>query len=272
MEHHPTWLGNLFNWLFSGLAGGIMDVVGIHPHDAARPIPDYLASEITIFLGCIIFFLWFRNKLSVDNPHGMQLIFEKFLANPMKIGIYDLLDENVGHGGRAHLSVIGSIALFVLLSNLISLIPNTLSPTAVHIVPFGCAVVVFIYYNFSGIRAHGILGYLKHFIGAALESPWWLWPIMIPLLVIVEIISHFARLLSLTVRLWVNMVVSETLYVVFLGIGVGAVAALGLAASPIPMIIPLAFVVLHVFVAFLQAFVFTLLPIVYVGGAVTEEH
>jgi F-type H+-transporting ATPase subunit a len=95
----------------------------------------------------------------------------------------------------------------------------------------------------------------------------------------IEIVSHMARLLSLTVRLWVNMVVSELLYLTFLGLGVFVMTSLasvnqvlGGIGAIAPVIIPFAFVLLHVFVAFLQAFVFTLLPIVYVGGAVAEEH
>ena len=99
-------------------------------------------------------------------------------------------------------------------------------------------------------------------------------PIMLP----IEIVSNLARLLSLTVRLWVNMVVSELLYVTFLGLTLalflfaGKLNALGYALAPVPLLVPCIFILLHIFVGFLQAFVFTLLPIIYVGGAVGEEH
>ena len=152
MEHHPTWVGNIFNYLFGGVVGPLLDAVGIHPHDAGRPIPDHIAVEIFIFLLCIPFFLWFRRKLSADNPGGMQLAFEQLLNNSFQVGIYDLLDEIVGHNGRRHLAVIGSVGLFVLFCNLISLVPETLSPTAVATVPLGCALAVFVYYNFAGVR------------------------------------------------------------------------------------------------------------------------
>lgn len=264
MEHHPTWIGNIFNWLFGGIAGTLMEAVGLRPHDPGRPIPDHIAIELFIFILCIPFFLWLRRRLSADNPGAVQLVFEKFLSNPFRVGMYDLLDEIVGHHGRQHLAAVGSIGLFVLLCNLISLIPDTLSPTAVVTVPLGCALAVFAYYNVEGVRAHGALGYGRHFLGPVLAMS----PLMLP----IEIISHLARLLSLTVRLWVNMVVSETLYLVFLGLGILAMEAIGPVGVIAPLLVPLAFVLLHVFVAFLQAFVFTLLPIVYVGGAVAEEH
>lgn len=279
MEHHTTWIGNLMNQLLGGLVLPLLEAVGVHPHDPARPIPDHIATELFIVFLCVLFFLWFRTRLSADNPGSLQLCFEQLLSNNFRVGIYDLLDEIVGHGGRKHLAIVGTVGLFVLFCNAISLMPGFMSPTAHHTVPLGCALTVFVYYNLAGVQVHGALGYGKHFIGPALASPWWLWPIMIPLLIIVETVSNLARLLSLTVRLWVNMVVSELLYLTFLGLGLFAMTAaghinqlLGWAAALAPLLIPLAFILLHAFVAFLQAFVFTLLPIVYVGGAVAEEH
>lgn len=276
MEHHETWVGDLFNWLFAGIVGPLLGMAGIHPHDAHRPIPDHIATMILIFALCIPFFLWFRRKLSADNPGGLQLAFEQLLTNSFQVGIYDLLDDIIGPGGRKYLGVIGSVGLFVLFCNVISLIPGTISPTAVETVPLGCALAVFISYNYAGIRAHGALHYGKQFLGPV--------PAMAPLMLPIEIISHLARLLSLTIRLWANMVVSETLYVTFLGLGIGAMTYAetlgGLAGSVFwvvalvvfTLIVPVIFVVLHIFVAFMQSFVFTLLPVVYVGGAVAEEH
>ena len=271
MEHHPTWIGNLLNQLFGWLVLPLLELVGVHPHDPQRPIPDHVATELLIVFLCIVFFLWFRSRLSADNPGALQLCFEQVLSNNFRVGIHDLLDEIVGHGGRQHLAFIGTVGLFVLFCNVISLIPGFMSPTAHPTVPLGCALTVFLYYNVSGIRAHGALGYGKHFLGPVLP----LAPLMLP----IELISHTARLLSLTVRLWVNMVVSELLYVTFLGLGLTMMWAAGkvnilleAAVALAPAVMPLAFVALHVFVAFLQAFVFTLLPVVYLGGAVAEEH
>jgi F-type H+-transporting ATPase subunit a len=101
---------------------------------------------------------------------------------------------------------------------------------------------------------------------------------MSPIMFLVEIVSHLARLLSLTVRLWVNMLVSELLYVTFLGLTlslflfVGKLNVLGYALAPLPLLAPPLFLLLHIFVGFIQAFVFTLLPIIYLAGAVGEEH
>ena len=271
MEHHPTFIGNVINWLLGWLALPLLEVLGVHPHEPHRPIPDHIATQLFIVALSVMFFLWFRRRLSAENPGALQLCFEKVLSNPYRVGIYDLLDEIVGHHGRQYLAMIGTVGLYVLFCNVISLIPGFMSPTAQHTVPLGCAITVFLYYNYAGIRAHGALGYGKHFLGPVL--------LMSPLMVIVEVVSNLARLLSLTVRLWVNMVVSELLYVTFLGLGLAMMAAalkvnaaLGAAAAIAPLVIPLAFILLHVFVAFLQAFVFTLLPVVYVAGAVAEEH
>ena len=106
--------------------------------------------------------------------------------------------------------MIGSIGLFVLFSNLISVVPGLASPTAEVSVPLGCAIVVFLYYHWSGLRKHGPVHYGKHFMGPNIY--------LSPLMVVVEAVSHLARLLSLTVRLWVNMMVSEMLYGIFLGL------------------------------------------------------
>ena len=115
--------------------------------------------------------------------------------------------------------MIGSIGMFVLMSNLISLVPGFASPTAEKSVPLGCAIVVFLYYNWSGLLHHGPLKYGKTFLGPVL--------VMSPIMAVVEVFSHLARMLSLTVRLWVNMLVSELLYVTFLGIDIVAVPVCG---------------------------------------------
>ena len=279
MEHHFSPFGEWVNRLLGPVVLPLLEALGIHPHDAAQPIPDHIATQVFLALLVVLFALWLRQRLSAEKPGGLQLCFEQILSNSMRVGVHDLLDGIVGHHGRKYTAVVGTVGLFVLVCNVISLIPLFNSPTAVHTVPLGCAVFVFLYYNLEGVTVHGILGYLKHFIGPALAAPWLLWPIMMPLLFVIEVISNLARLLSLTVRLWVNMVVSELLYMTFLGLGVLMVVGgwhinkgLGVAAGIVPLVVPTPFVGLHIFVAFLQAFVFTLLPIVYIGGAVAEEH
>ena len=134
-----------------------------------------------------------------------------------------------------------------------------------------CAIIVFIYYNLQGIRHHGPVGYTKHFAGPV----WWISPLIFP----VEIISNSARLLSLTVRLWANIFASELLYLTFVALLTVPVInvsrthplagySIGIFAATIPVM----FVALHIFVAIVQAFVFTILPAIYIGLAVAEEH
>ncbi|MFQ5662317.1 MAG: F0F1 ATP synthase subunit A [Terriglobia bacterium] len=283
MERHTTWIGNLMNQLLGWLVLPAMEGVGLHPPNPARPIPDHIATELFIVFLSVAFFVWFRRKLSADNPGGLQLCFEQLLWNSFQVGIYDLLDEIVGRHGRKYLAMIGTVGLFVLFCNAISLIPSFTSPTAHRTVPLGAALAVFLYYHSAGIRQHGGVGYSKHFVGHAFAMPKVMWPIVVPLFVVIESVSHASRLLSLTARLWANMFASELLYLTFLGLTAGffswawhwnkvvGVAVLSFPLSS-PIVVPALFVVLHAAVALIQAFVFTLLPIVYVGGAVETEH
>jgi len=165
--------------------------------------------ELVVFLFAIVFFTWLKGRLSVDNPGGTQQCMEALLTNSMGVGARDLLEDTVGNGALKYLPLVGSVGMFVLMSNLISLVPGFASPTAEKSVPLGCAIVVFLYYNWAGLLHHGPLKYGKQFLGPVL--------VMSPIMFVVEIFSHLARLLSLTVRLWVNMLVSELLYVTFLG-------------------------------------------------------
>jgi len=270
MEEQILWITRLVNRLLGGPALALLDALHIQPESRQYPIPNHIAMELLVLLLAIPFFLWLKGRISVENPGGTQQCLETLLTNPMGVGALDLLKGIVGHHGERYLPMIGTVGLFVLISNLISLIPGLASPTAQVSVPLGCAVAVFLYYNFCGVRMHGALGYGKHFLGPV----WYLAPLMTP----IEMISHLARLLSLTVRLWVNMFVSELLYVIFLGL---TVALYGLAKgfSPVlqvmgmfPLFVPIIFMGLHVFVGVLQAFVFTILPVVYLSAAVAEEH
>jgi F-type H+-transporting ATPase subunit a len=132
------------------------------------------------------------------------------------------------------------------------------SPTGVPVVPLGCALCTFFYYHAHGIRKHG-LAYFKQFFGH--QDPSMSIFMRIPLSILmlaIEPISHLARVVSLTVRLYGNMFAGDMVILVFL--------------SLIPIGIPVAFIGLHIFVAFVQAYVFVLLTTVYLAGAVAEEH
>jgi F-type H+-transporting ATPase subunit a len=270
MEHHVLPVTKLINALLGKPVLALLNLLGIHPHDPHYPIPNHIAMMVVVFAVAIPAVLWLKRRLSVERPGAVQQCMEMYLSNPMGVGVRDLLEDIAGHGAARYLPMIGTISLFVLLSNLISLIPGFESPTAALPVPLGCALLVFAYYNFCGVRKHGPVKYAAHFLGPV--------PALAIIMLPIELVSHAARLLSLTVRLWVNMFVSELLYVIFLGLMMGLFlfareqSVLGYPLVVVPLVGPLIFIALHVFVAFLQAFVFTLLPIIYLGGAVAEEH
>jgi F-type H+-transporting ATPase subunit a len=192
----------------------------------------------------IVLFAMLRPRLSVDRPGKFQHIFE--LA-------YDFLhgqtDEQVPHGER-YMGFFGTLFFFILFMNLIGVVPGFESPTMNPSVPLGCAVATFLYYNFVGVQANGLLKYLAHFAGPMI----WMAPIMIP----IELISHLARPLSLTIRLYANMFAGERVTMVFLSLTY--------------FLIPAVFMGLHVFVSLLQAYIFMLLTMMYVAGATAHEH
>ncbi len=258
------------NALFGKPVLALLALLHITPENPQYPIPNYIAMELLVFLLAALFFLWLKGRIRADRPGATQQIMEFFLVNPMGVGIKDLLDDIVGHGSDRHIPLIGSIALFIFISNMLAVVPGLMSPTASVTVPLGCAIVVFIYYNRFGFQKHGVGGYLKTLLGPVL--------FISPIMFIVETFSHFARLLSLTVRLWANMMVSELIFVSFLGLSMGLFTflgrlnAIGYASAVVPVGIPLALTFFHIFEAVLQAFIFTILSIVYLGLATAEEH
>jgi F-type H+-transporting ATPase subunit a len=141
------------------------------------------------------------------------------------------------------------LALFILLCNLLGLVPGLKSPTADVVVPFGCAILTFLYYHFQGIRANG-WRYIKQFLGPV-------WPLA-PLMFLLEIISHLARVLSLTVRLYANIFAGDLVTLAFF--------------SLVPIAIPLIFLSLHVMVSVVQAFLFMALALSYLSLATSAEH
>lgn len=271
MEHHVSWLTHVVNRFLGEYALSLLAMLHIHPSDPATPIPENVVmSLVVLVLGCIGV-LWLKPRLSAEKPGAAQQVVELLFTNPLGFGIRDLLDENVGHRGRQFVPMVGTVSIFILLSNLLSVVPAFTSPTGEKSVALGCAIITFLYFNWQGLKHHGPMGYAKHFAGPV----WWLAPLMFP----VELISTSARVLSLTVRLWANMFSSELLYIIFLGLLIQPVAwanakspVLGLLLGIFPAIIPVAFIGLHIFVAIIQAYVFTILPSIYLGLAVAEEH
>lgn len=240
---HQIWITALLNSTLAAPANAMMDAVGLK-HDPSHPWSNWMAIEILVALILVVLFAVVRARLSVDKPGKLQHLLEV---------IYEFLgaqaEETIGHDAKRFRVYFGTMFIFILAMNLIGLIPGLESPTMFPMVPLGMAVCTVFFYHWQGLRSNGV-GYVKQFIGPML----WLAPLMIP----IEIFSHLARPLSLTVRLYGNMFAGEQVYVAFLGLT--------------KVFIPAIFIGLHLFVSLLQAYVFTLLSMIYVGSAVSHEH
>ena len=243
MEHQLS-LTALLNRLVPGPVNALFDLLRI-PHEAGHPWTNWLSMEVLVAAIIVVLFALLRMSLSIDNPGKLQHLFEL---------IYEFVrgqaHDTIEHGADRYAAFFGTLFIFILFMNLIGIIPGFESPTMFPMVPLGLAVCAFLYYNWAGLRALGLLGYLKQFVGPV----WWLFFLMIP----IEIISHLARPLSLTVRLFANMFAGEKVTFTFLTLTY--------------FIAPTIFMGLHVFVAMLQAYIFMLLTIIYVSMAVAHEH
>lgn len=222
----------------------LLGAVHVTPLNANAPITNAVAMELLVFLVLVVYFLAVRFSLNVEKPGGVQ-----HLAEMTNEFVTEQAEQIIGHGYERFVGYLTALALFILMSNLLGLIPGLESPTATVTVPLGFALVTFIYYHFHGVRANG-LGYIKQFLGPV----WWLYWLLFP----IEVISHLARVLSLTVRLYANMFAGDLLTLVFF--------------SLVPVGVPLIFLGLHLGVAFIQAYVFMLLAMIYLSLAVAHDH
>jgi F-type H+-transporting ATPase subunit a len=277
MEEHILGITRFANQLLGPLATSLLHALRITPEHPELPIPQHVVLGTLVVLIGTVLALILRARLSVDRPGTLQQVAEMLLTNPMGFGIKDLLEENVQHGAANMIPFVGTISIFVLVSNLLGAFPPLLlAPTGSVTVPLACAVLTFLYFNWQGIKHHGAIGYLGTFAGSPKDFGSWLLAI---LLFPVEIISTCARLLSLTVRLWANMFASDLIYLIFLGLLAGGAVfgwskhpALGVALGVFPAVFPVLFIGLHIFVSIVQAYVFTVLPAVYLGLATADDH
>ncbi|MGH9524574.1 MAG: F0F1 ATP synthase subunit A [Terriglobales bacterium] len=235
----------LLNHAFAGPVTSLLHALGIQVSYPQAPISNPVAMQILVALALIIFFVLVRMRLSPDNPGGLQHTAEG-LENFIKGQSHDI----IGHGSEPFTAFLSALFAFILICNLIGLVPGFESPTAVPSVPLGCAICAFIYYHAHGLKKQGPWHYAKHFAGPI--------PVLAPLMVPIEIISHAARVLSLTVRLYANMFAGDMVTLAFF--------------SLVPIGVPVAFLGLHIFVSLLQAYIFALLTMVYLAGAVATEH
>jgi len=258
-----------------------------HPPIVTVPgVPDHvLYTWLAMAVLIVLSFVATRHLELV--PRGLQNVVEVVLEQ-----VLALLDDVIGHAGRRYLPLIATLGLFILVSNLLGLIPGFIAPTGNLNTTAACALIVFITYHVIGARKVGVIPYLKHFAGPILGAE--LFPnkvvdvafkvILVPLFFVIEIFSHLARPLSLALRLFGNMAGGHILLaVMFLltlgmvswafsgslgGLGLGVPGALLLIGFTSWFLFPL-----KLLVAFLQAFIFCMLSMLYIAGAVQEaEH
>jgi len=236
--------------------------IGLH-HVPLIQLPNFLAPvgvpgqwlppHITftwLLMAILVVFGWAVGRGLRAVPSPVQNFAEVIIE-----GFYGLLDQMIGRQGRAFLPLVGTAGLFILTSNLLANIPGFQPPTANWNTTIALALTVFISYNYFGIRKHGLLNYLKHFCGPI----WWLAPLMFP----IEFIGHLARPVSLSIRLFGNIFGEESVVTILLG----------LSWLVMPYLIWLGVMLpLSLFTAAVQTFVFIMLTMVYIAGAVEEGH
>ena len=244
-----------------------------HPPIVHLPgIPDHITyTWVVMIILAALAFAASRNVALV--PRGvqnlMEMVLEQFLT---------LIDDVMGREGRRYLPLIATLGLFIFTSNLIGIVPGTTGPTANLNTTAACALTVFIAYHVIGIKKQGLGHYLKHFMGPV--------PALAPLMVPIELISHLARPLSLTLRLFGNMFGGHILLaIIFFLMGLNGLIGWALSGSPAGAVvgglgglIMIVFTVgflcpLKLLVALLQAFIFVMLTMLYIAGAIEEaEH
>jgi F-type H+-transporting ATPase subunit a len=209
-------------------------------------IPDAAIMTLLLLLLIAILFPLAARRFHRDKPSKVQSFLEMIVSF-----LRDLTEESIGHGGQKYLTIVGGLFLFIAMGNLFGLFFFLQPPTGALSTTVALAVVSFVYFNYQGIKEHGLGGYLKHFMGPLL--------LIAPLFFVIEIIGTFARILSLSLRLFMNIFGEHTTTNVF--------------ASLVPIVVPWPMMALGIFTALLQAYVFALLTAVYVSGATAhEEH
>ncbi|MFM9905966.1 MAG: F0F1 ATP synthase subunit A [Pyrinomonadaceae bacterium] len=209
-----------------------------------------IACALTVF---VVYML--KGKLSEEDPQSGQLTLEAgYLA------VMDMIGSIIGVHGARHFPVVATFGILILVSNLMGQFPMFMSPTASVNVTFALGLSSFVYYNYVGISENGVVGHIAHFAGPKLPILMALF--ITPLIFVIEIISNLIRPFTLGVRLFANMFSDEQVFT----------QITNLAPPFTHFILPLALTLLGVFVAFVQAFVFTLLSMIYIGEVSHAPH
>ena len=225
------------------------------PYTVENAIPWYtimfvIACALTVFVISLR-----KGKLSEDDPKGGQLTLEAgYLA------IKNMISTIIGEHGARHFPVVATFGTLILVSNLMGQFPLFWSPTASVNVTFALGISSFVYYNYIGISENGLLGHLAHFAGPKL--PFAIALFITPLIFVIELISNSIRPFTLGVRLFANMFSDEQVFT----------QITNLAPPFTHFVVPLVLTLLGVFVAFVQAFVFTLLSMIYIGEVTHAPH
>ena len=253
MEHHSI--------LYEPVNRLLIRLLGVPPVEKLSPaaaafwfpdgkeawIPDPALMTLLLLLFFAVFFPLAARRFRRDRPGGVQNFLEMIVE-----GIRSLTEDVIGHGAqKKYLPIIGTFAVFIFVGNLFGLFFFLQPPTGALSTTVALALISFVYFNWQGIREHGLLGYLKHFMGPVL----WL----APLFFVIEMIGNFARILSLSLRLFMNIYGEHT--------------ATGIFAGLAPIVVPWPLMALGLFTALLQSFIFVTLTSVYISlGTAHEEH
>jgi F-type H+-transporting ATPase subunit a len=234
MPQEEFFVSTLLNrFIFNPLAHAL----GIH-YSGPESVPPHICMLAVVSLVL-------RSQLSVESPGNLQQSFEL-----LHEGLSSFMRDIIGRSADRYFPLIGSLFIFIWFSNLLGLVPGFMSPTSNINVTAGLGIIVFLYYNAQGIQEHGFLKYMAHFAGPSL--------LIAPLLFVIEIISHMARPFSLSVRLFGNIFAEELI--------------IGTLNRLFPFVISIPVMALALFAGTLQAFIFVVLTMVYLGGAVEHTH
>lgn len=240
-EHAESILLEPVNRLWDWLA----ELTGLARWLGPTDVPEHVVMSLFVFAVICLIALCARLLLRREDPGWFQQALEVTVQ-----GLANMIDDVVGEGAaRRYLPLIGSFAFFIFLSNLAGQFFFLQPPTQTTNVTFALSIIAFVIYQIQGVREHGF-GYLKHFLGPV---PW-LIPLMLPL----ELISHFARVFSLGLRLYGNIFGEHTAAALFF--------------SLVPFLVPLPLMALGLFAAFIQMFIFIMLTTMYIAGAEAEAH
>jgi F-type H+-transporting ATPase subunit a len=244
---HELWIVQAVNAALGPAVARVLTALG-RPIPQGDIIPNYLVMCGLIVVAWTVLSLIVRRSLSVEHPGRLQILLEDGIR-----AVQSMLRDYVGEKGPRYLPLVGTIFIFILTANLMGLVPGLMAPTSSINVTLGCAITAWVYYHVQGIKEQGPIAYFKHF-AAPPGAPIWIAPIMLP----IELISHLARIMSLSLRLFGNIFGEELVILILF--------------SLVPFLVPLPMMFLGLITATLQAFVFVLLTIIYLGGAVATEH